>query len=726
MISRTVRLPALCAALVVWGACALPSNVRYRCEPDGSCAVSGQVCAADGYCHLPGEYGDGGALGGGGGSAQGGGAPEGGGAQGGGGAGCVGRDVSAECAAAECGSIFDGCVDVKCPRNCPSGPQECGANEPNRCGFPHLCTAEGWCWENPYPQGYTLVAGWRADAKHTWWVGENGTVLFRDAERASLPALPPLDRDVSFWSVHGTSPSNVFVVGQRGTILHWDGASWTRESGNGVSTAAYRVVHALEDGGAMVGANGGVVLTRVASVGDPLLRWMQEPLPANADVRDLVRGPDGRPVVLNRNKELYVRGDAGWSLLARADLLADPVALASWRGHLVVGGAGGQFLYTNALPDGGWQGLDAGFSVNELKVSDDGALVVVGLPASNQLAWFDDQGITRLNTQLNLTGNFTVVPAGPKQVAAAGANGFLADIDLTLNPQTGVVLHSSPVVRKTWNFNGVCGLRDDRMFVMGTGELLPLTAPGWGERSVSATGIEWKFRTQAHGLTTQWNSCFAEESRAFLLGNDGKFITLFPTGVARNDDFTDGLGGNFWGVYNAGWGDPSTGYFFTKTGGAWFGEVTFSDGGATGTFRGTDTATNQPMHGVWGLGGEVFAVGELGAVLYFDGTSWDAGFVDTSSYVALHGATLADGTRRFIAPTDDGKVGTFEKTPGASDWVMAVSQVFDPNENPRRRGSRSRAWRGSAAPRSMAAAWSTRRRALRRRGCRCRSTRRGR
>ncbi len=120
--------------------CSLPPNVRYRCEVDGGGALQGQVCANDSYCHPPSELLPDGGLGGADGGA------------------CVPRDVTAECAVAECGSLNDGCKEVKCPRSCPGGPQECGVNQPNRCGMPKLCTAEGWCWENPYPQGCSINA----------------------------------------------------------------------------------------------------------------------------------------------------------------------------------------------------------------------------------------------------------------------------------------------------------------------------------------------------------------------------------------------------------------------------------------------------------------------------------------------------------------------------------------------------------------------------------------
>lgn len=142
---------------------------------------------------------------------------------------CVPRDVTAECAVAECGSLNDGCKEVKCPRSCPGGPQECGVNQPNRCGMPKLCTAEGWCWENPYPQGYSINAAWRTSTGAAWVGGvaaDGGAFVARQGGPAEPWSEVPLysPRAVNgLWGADlpdgGTS---VWVVGPRGSILRRD------------------------------------------------------------------------------------------------------------------------------------------------------------------------------------------------------------------------------------------------------------------------------------------------------------------------------------------------------------------------------------------------------------------------------------------------------------------------------------------------------------------------
>jgi len=188
-------------------ACPLPANVRYRCEPDGTCAQAGHFCAPDGYCY-----------------------PE----------TCTPRDLTEACEKVQCGFLSDGCGGTAdCGKWCPEG-MECGVEKPNTCGFAKLC-ANGFCWENPLPQGATLYDAYRADALHTWFVGEMGTVLFFDGQKSRLETIP-VDKPATFFGVDGTSRSDVYVVGTGGLIFHFDGTSWTKE---GISTAATPTLRAV-------------------------------------------------------------------------------------------------------------------------------------------------------------------------------------------------------------------------------------------------------------------------------------------------------------------------------------------------------------------------------------------------------------------------------------------------------------------------------------------------
>jgi len=82
------------------------------------------------------------------------------------------------------------------------------------------------------PTDQNLWGVWGASTDDVWAVGGNGTaddgeptVLRYDGSGWTAVELPKLEHvDVfSFFKVWGTGPDNVFIVGQRGIVVHWNG-----------------------------------------------------------------------------------------------------------------------------------------------------------------------------------------------------------------------------------------------------------------------------------------------------------------------------------------------------------------------------------------------------------------------------------------------------------------------------------------------------------------------
>lgn len=126
------------------------------------------------------------------------------------------------------------------------------------------CTATGWCWENPLPQGnplhgvwttgpaaaaavgargtiaeYRLGAWafhesgttrdlrgiWGSSRDDMWAVGDGGTILRRQTTGWSAV---PSGATEDLRAVWGTGPSDVWAVGHASMVLHWDGRAWVR------------------------------------------------------------------------------------------------------------------------------------------------------------------------------------------------------------------------------------------------------------------------------------------------------------------------------------------------------------------------------------------------------------------------------------------------------------------------------------------------------------------
>lgn len=92
-----------------------------------------------------------------------------------------------------------------------------------------VCIRDGWCWQNPVPQGDDLNAVWGSDPRHVWAVGSRGLIVLRSGRSYSAQPSGTTEELQGVW---GADANNVWAVGDQGTILRWDGTAWaTQPSG---------------------------------------------------------------------------------------------------------------------------------------------------------------------------------------------------------------------------------------------------------------------------------------------------------------------------------------------------------------------------------------------------------------------------------------------------------------------------------------------------------------
>lgn len=96
--------------------------------------------------------------------------------------------------------------------------------------IPRFCMTPGWC-SVPSPTTSNLLALW-GQATNLWAVGDKGTILHFDGLNWSVDAMSgrlgaPTTALVGLW---GSSPSDIWAVGTEGTILHYDGHLWQVDS----------------------------------------------------------------------------------------------------------------------------------------------------------------------------------------------------------------------------------------------------------------------------------------------------------------------------------------------------------------------------------------------------------------------------------------------------------------------------------------------------------------
>ncbi len=127
---------------------------------------------------------------------------------------------------ASCGRIDDdGCGH---PLDCGTciAPSVCGAQDtPNICAVPledRECT-NGWCWEAPAPFAWFPTAVFARTASDVWMVGSRGVIKHFDG---TAWRVVPSGTTAELYGLWMASASDGWIVGQAGTLLRWNGTAW--------------------------------------------------------------------------------------------------------------------------------------------------------------------------------------------------------------------------------------------------------------------------------------------------------------------------------------------------------------------------------------------------------------------------------------------------------------------------------------------------------------------
>ena len=100
-----------------------------------------------------------------------------------------------------------------------------------------FCSPDNWCWSNPLPQGNGLRKVWGSGPNSVWVVGENGTILKWNGAAWSAQTSGTTQLLYGIW---GSDANNIWAVGAGGTILKWDGSTWSPQT-SGTTNTIYGV-----------------------------------------------------------------------------------------------------------------------------------------------------------------------------------------------------------------------------------------------------------------------------------------------------------------------------------------------------------------------------------------------------------------------------------------------------------------------------------------------------
>ncbi|HMR79636.1 MAG TPA: hypothetical protein PKD61_31230, partial [Polyangiaceae bacterium] len=131
------------------------------------------------------------------------------------------------------------------------------------------CSSDGWCWESPLPQGNHLYGAWASSENDIWVVGARGTALHFDGTGWQRSEVGTAEALRAVW---GSGPNDVWAVGDEATVVHFDGSVWSTVDVGGPEAGApkdfFGIYGRAQDNFLVVG-EGGVILHYTGSWNTP-------------------------------------------------------------------------------------------------------------------------------------------------------------------------------------------------------------------------------------------------------------------------------------------------------------------------------------------------------------------------------------------------------------------------------------------------------------------------
>ena len=117
-------------------------------------------------------------------------------------------------------------------------------------------TRSGSCTRT-YPP-YRLTSVWGSAPNDIWYSASNGRI-YRSNDSTSFLETSVTESSISLRRITGRGPSDVWVVGDRGFISHWDGLAWKTQKVNGVTDTLYGVWSTSSNSAWAVGEKGTIL-----------------------------------------------------------------------------------------------------------------------------------------------------------------------------------------------------------------------------------------------------------------------------------------------------------------------------------------------------------------------------------------------------------------------------------------------------------------------------------
>ncbi len=435
-----------------------------------------------------------------------------------------------------------------------------------------LCSPDGWCWQNPLPQGNALKALW-GKGKELVAVGVGGTVLHFDGARWKRAATPTSEDLNAVWG-----GSHLIAVGNGGVILRQQGGQWQREQ-SGTTQHLHGVW--THDGGAFAAGRNGTLLSFDGT------RWSSQTTPAKTDLYGVWGRSKDDVFVAGKEVLLHFDGKA-WKKESVGAGTFPGTLQAVWGRDADVWAAGWDrrksIVFRNQ--DGKWAEAHAGkndYTSYYALSGSPGSVLAVGARLAHRFdgAQWSDLGAPNVNLWASWTSDDDhAYVVGDQGRVFTVSGGKLEEISTGFR-------HS---------LDGIWGWADDGAVAVGYGgQVLRYDGARW-EKQASST---------SEHLRAVWGSgqddIHAVGDRGTVLHFDG---SAWKAGRAPTDE-------NLLAVAGSG---PNDVWAVGRKG-----SVAHYDGKSWSASKGV---TDQHLQGVWAGGGKAVAVGKRGLAVHYDGSRW--------------------------------------------------------------------------------------------------------
>jgi hypothetical protein len=524
---------------------------------------------------------------------------------------------------------------------------------------PHLPACGTIGWRTVFSGGQGVLHGiWVTDGGDAFAVGDGGAIL-RSQGGAWSTMTSGTTADLK--AVWGTSATNVLAVGTDGTILHYDGSSWSAMA-SGTSAALYGVagtsaneIYAVGEAGTIARFDG--ASWTVTTEGSRTLYGIS----ARGDLR----------IVVGSNSTVLRQRDGNWEQMTGLPATGRELR-AVWSDGataFVVGQSHSQERHVVwRYDDSGWVRLEAligsldpddadgDASKRHLHSvwasSDDDVFIASGW---GKLWHYNGQrfALHDPRTTRSLHG---VAGTGPDHVLAAAAGGSVQQYAGARWIADATGASTNAELTRALRFAG-----GETIAIGTSGAILEYDGATWVDRSLNTT----------RQLRTIWASSEEAADATVFIAADlsglyrgtfgGSFSNVSTSGVLAVWGTSAGdlwLGGNDSRIWRASQASPGT-WTLVHDGGSGAPDVRViwgtspSDIFAVGeaglilhydgaTWSLMDTPTTSNLLDIWGTAPDnVFAVGREGALLHYNGVEWRRMTSGTSENLLVLGATAA-------------------------------------------------------------------------------------